>query len=69
LAAGFLLGRSLLSGALWGTVAEAMGLIFVVLPISGVRVNLSFRMAALSIFLGAFAGALGFGLRLLKRPS
>ena len=69
LAAGLLWGRSLLTAAIWGIVAEVMGLILVVLPISGgPRIHLSFRMAALSIVLGAIAGALGFGLfRLFKR--
>jgi hypothetical protein len=69
LAAGLLLGRSLLTAALWGIVAEVIGLIIVVLPISGgPRIDLSLRMAALSILLGAFAGVLGYGLHLLKRP-
>ena len=70
LAAGLLLGRSLLTAALWGIVAEAMGLILVILPIAGgPRFNLSLGMAALSIFLGALGGALGYGLRSLKRSS
>jgi hypothetical protein len=58
-----------LTAVIWGIVAEVMGLIIVMIPISGgPRINLSIRMAALSILLGAFAGALGFVLRLLTRP-
>ena len=68
LVAGLLWGRSLLTAAVWGVAAEVMGLIIVVLPISGApRNNLSLMMIGLSILLGAFAGALGFALRLLKR--
>ncbi len=68
LVAGLLWGRSLLTGAIWGVAAEVMGLIIAVLPISGARPNhLSLMMIGLSILLGAFAGALGFALRLLKR--
>jgi len=67
LVAGLLWGRSLLTGAIWGVAAEVMGLIIVVLPISGgPRNNLSLMMIGVSILLGAFAGALGFALRLLK---
>jgi hypothetical protein len=69
LVAGLLWGRSLLTGAIWGIAAEVMGLIIVVLPISGApRNNLSLTMIGLSILLGATAGALGFALRLLNRP-
>ena len=69
LVAGLLWGRSLLTGAVWGIVADTLGLILVALPISGgPQVHLSFRTAALSIVFGAAAGALGFALRLLARP-
>jgi hypothetical protein len=69
LVAGLLWGRSLLTGSIWGIAAEVMGLIIVALPIPGApRNNLSLMMIGLSILLGAFAGALGFALRLLKRP-
>jgi hypothetical protein len=68
LAAGLLLGPSLLTAVIWGIVAEVMGLILVILPIAGgPRISLSLRMAALSIVLGAIAGGLGFGLRRLRR--
>jgi hypothetical protein len=69
LVAGLLWGRSLLTGAFWGVAAEVIGLFILVLPISGApRNNLSIMMVGLSILLGAFAGALGFAWRLLKRP-
>ena len=45
LVAGLLWGRSLLTAAVWGVAAEVMGLIIVVLPISGApRNNLSLMM-------------------------
>ncbi len=59
-----------MTGAIWGIVAEVMGLILVLLPIpGGPQIQLSFRMAVLSIVLGAIAGGLGYTLRSLQRPS
>jgi hypothetical protein len=70
LLAGLLWGRSFLTGAFWGLVAEGMGLILVFFPIAGgPRTNLSFRMVALSILLGAFAGLVGYSLQWAKRSS
>jgi hypothetical protein len=69
--AGLIFGRSLSSAALWGLAAEVIGLILAVLPISAggpPRPGLSLSTAAVSIVLGATAGALGFAsLRLLQR--
>jgi|JRHI01.1.fsa_nt_gi hypothetical protein len=69
-AAGLIFGRSHLTGAYWGIAAEAFGLFMVALPISsggGPRNSLSLATIAVSLALGAVAGALGFGaLRLVK---
>jgi hypothetical protein len=65
--AGVFFGRSLSTGAIWGIIAELMGLIMVAIPISapnsvgvGPRGHMSAATIALSLLLGAAAGVLGF---------
>ena len=63
LAVGFLFGQSLLSGALWGLVAEAIGLVMRAVPTFGLGVPHpapGFVEIVISLLLGAVAGALGF---------